>query len=340
MKSLKQVLKEFDYGNKLFADPNTIDTATGEEEKYKQWLASRGIRPDDYEADTDEELQALIRIARYIEDGSELYGKKSAEFIAKHGKFLKAKFPEIMDPEHGGKISTLYRGASMPVDAVVQAIGKDAEYQKRIKPGGDLYEYIMMNPSTWYDYIPEFRSKYRHGASAIETRFGGSYWIGINYSGEVTSRNKQGFLSTTTAPAIAKSFGAGAIIKKIESKRWSAIVSIPFAEVRAKAFINPQWAAYIAEYEESEVWILGDALPVDALWVRSPSKTNVAEDSVTIGPIIQALYCRYIDPKAFDEALRDELSDGRSQFSNKREGFDEKSYERLAKEPIILNPRF
>jgi len=325
MKSLKQVLKEFDYGKKLFADPKTIAGATGEEEKYKQWLASRGIRPDDYEADTDEELQALRRIARYIEDGAEIYGTKSAEFIGKHGKFLKAKFPEIMDPEHGGKISTLYRGASMPVDAVVQAIGKDAEYQKRIKPGGDLYEYIMLNPANWYDYIDEFRTKQK-------PEYGGGWWTAINYSGEAVSRNDQGFLSTTTAQDIAKSFGSSSIIKKIKDKRWSAIISIPFDKVRAKAFINPQWAAYIAEYEESEVWILGDALPVDALWVRSPSKTNVSEDSVTVGPIIQALYCRYIDPKAFDAALRSELT--------AEKGFNDSDYERLASESIILNPRF
>ncbi len=181
MKSLKQVLKEFDYGKKLFADPKTIAGATGEEEKYKQWLASRGIGPNDYEADTDEELQALRKIARYIEDGAEIYGTKSAEFIAKHGKFLKAKFPEIMDPEHGGKIQTLYRGASMPVDAVVQAIGKDAEYQKRIKPGGDLYEYIMLNPSSWYDYIDEIRTKQTPD-------YGGGWGTAINYSGEAVSR--------------------------------------------------------------------------------------------------------------------------------------------------------
>ena len=102
--------------------------------------------------------------------------------------------------------------------------------------------------------------------------------------------------------------------------------------MRSRAFINPNWAAYIAEYEESEVWILGDALPVDKLWLRSPSKTNVSEDSVTIGPIIRALYCQYIDPKAFDAALRSELTS--------EKGFDEKSYERLAMESIILNPRF
>ena len=325
MKSLKQVLKEFDYGNKLFADPNTIDTATDEKDKYKQWLASKGIEPGEYEKDTDEELDALVQIARYIEDGTSMYGKKSAEFITRHGKLLKDKFPEIMDPEHGGKISTLYRGASMPVDAVVQAIGKDAQYQKRIKPGGDLYEYIMANPSTWYDYIDEFRTKQK-------PEYGGGWWTAINYSGEAVSRNDQGFLSTTTAQDIAKSFGAGSIIKKIEAKRWSAFISIPFDKVRARAFINPNWAAYIAEYEESEVWILGDALPVDKLWLRSPSKTNIAEDSVTIGPIIQALYCRYIDPEAFDSALRSDLTSSK--------GFDEKSYERLASESIILNPRF
>lgn len=325
MKSLKQVLKEFNYGDKLFADPKTIAGATDEEEKYKQWLASRGIGPDDYEADTDEELQALIKIARYIEDGSELYGKYSAEFVTRHGKFLKDKFPEIMDPEHGGKISALYRGASMPVDAVVQAIGKDAEYQKRIKPGGDLYKYIMANPTSWYDYIDEFRIKFK-------TEYGGDWWIAINYSGEAVSRNDQGFLSTTTAQDIAKSFGSSSIIKKIEAKRWSAILSIPFAKVRDRAFINPEWAAHVAEYEESEVWILGDALPVDKLWVRSPSKTNVSEDSVTVGPVIRALYCQYIDPKAFDAALRSDLTSAK--------GFDEKSYERLAKESIILNPRF
>ena len=325
MKSLKQVLKEFDYGNKLFADPNTIDTATDEKDKYKQWLASKGIEPGGYEKDTDEELDALVQIARYIEDGAAMYGKKSAEFITRHGKLLKDKFPEIMDPEHGGKISALYRGASMPVDAVVAAIGKDAQYQKRIRPGGDLYEYIMTNPSTWYDYIDEFRTK-------AKPEYGGGWWTAINYSGEALSRNDQGFLSTTTDQDIAKSFGAGSIIKKIEAKRWSAFISIPFDKVRARAFINPNWAAYIAEYEESEVWILGDVLPVDALWVRSPSKTNVSEDSVTIGPIIQALYCRYIDPEAFESALRSDLTSGK--------GFDEKSYERLASESIILNPRF
>ncbi len=322
MKSLKQVLKEFDYGNKLFADPGTIASATQEEEKYKQWLASKGI---EFEDDTDEEYEALFQIARYIEDGAEHNAKHAATFITKHGKLLKDKFPEIMDPEHGGKISTLYRGASMPVDAVVQAIGKDAEYQKRIKPGGDLYEYIMLNPSSWYDYIDEFRTKQK-------PEYGGGWWTAINYSGEAASRNRNGFLSTTTAQDIAKSFGGGSIIKKIEAKRWSAIISIPFDKVRSRAFINPQWAAYIAEYEESEVWILGDALPVDKLWLRSPSKTNISEDSVTIGPVIRALYCQYIDPEAFDAALRSELTSPK--------GFDEKSYERLASDSIILNPRF
>lgn len=322
MKSLKQVLAEFDYGNSLFADPDTIGDTTQEKEKYKSWLDSKGI---EFEDDTDEEYEALFQIAAYIDNGAEHNARSAASFVAKHGKRLKTEFPEIMDPEHGGKISTLYRGASMPVDAVVAAIGKDAEYQKRIRPGGDLYEYIMMNPSSWYDYIDEFRVKFK-------TEYGGDYWIAINYSGEAQSRNRNGFLSTTTAQDIAKSFGAGSIIKKIEARRWSAIISIPFAKVRSKAFINPNWAAYIAEYEESEVWILGDALPVDKLWVRSPSKTNVSEDSVAIGPVIRALYCQYIDPKAFDKALRSELTSPK--------GFDEKSYKRLASESIILNPRF
>jgi len=330
MKSLKQVLKEFDYGNKLFADPDTIASATQEEEKYKQWLASKGIEPNEYETDTDEEYEALYQIASYIEDGSPHNAKDAAAFISKHGKLLKGNFPEIMDPEYGGRLVTLYRGASMAIDAIVQAIGKDAEYQKRIIPGGDLYEYIMMNPSTWYDYIPEFRSK--TSTDNVATRFGGDYWIAINYSGEVTSRNQNGFLSTTTATRIAKSFGAGSIIKKMEAKRWPAIVSVPFPEVRSRAFINPQWAASIAEFEEDEVWVLGDSLPVDKLWVRCPSRTNVSENSVTVGPLIRALYWQHIDPKAFAANLRSELTS--------EKGFDEKSYERLASESPILNPRF
>ena len=330
MKSLKQVLKEFDYGNKLFADPDTIASATQEEDKYKQWLASKGIEPNDYETDTDEEYEALYQIASYIEDGSPHNAKDAAAFISKHGKLLKGNFPEIMDPEYGGRLVTLYRGASMAIDAIVQAIGKDAEYQKRIIPGGDLYEYIMMNPSTWYDYIPEFRSK--TSTDNVATRFGGDYWIAINYSGEVTSRNQNGFLSTTTATRIAKSFGAGSIIKKMEAKRWPAIVSVPFPKVRSRAFINPQWAASIAEFEEDEVWVLGDSLPVDKLWVRCPSRTNVSENSVTVGPLIRSLYWQHIDPEAFAANLRSELTS--------EKGFDKKSYERLASESPILNPRF
>ncbi len=55
MKSLKQVLAEFNYGDKLFADPKTMPGATQEEEKYKKWLASRGIGPDANKADTEKE---------------------------------------------------------------------------------------------------------------------------------------------------------------------------------------------------------------------------------------------------------------------------------------------
>jgi len=51
-----------------------------------------------------------------------------------------------------------------------------------------------------------------------------------------------------------------------------------------------------------------------------------------VGPLIRALYWQHIDPKAFAANLRSELTS--------EKGFDEKSYERLASESPILNPRF
>jgi hypothetical protein len=336
-KSLKQALDEFDYGNALFADPDSIHDFTGEEKKYQRWLSLSGTK---YEDDTDEEYEFLKAIAGYVADGTPDQTKISNTFIRKHGKALKSKFPEILDPEYNGKLDNLYRGASLKTETIIDAINKDMEWQRRIKPGGDLYNFIMENPIDWYDLIDDFRSantkvtKIKGGPSGYSS----NYWIGINYTGKVSSRNKSGFLSTSTQWGQAKSFGSGGIRNKLLAGRYPCVIAMPFSEMRDKAFLNPDWAGSIAEYEESEVWILGDSMPVNRLWVRAPDRTNIQAKSTAQGPLIKALYWQHIDPKKFDAVLRDAFSDGKSPYSNKRTGFDKTGYVRTAWDsPIIAS---
>lgn len=339
IKLFEEFLNEFEYGDKLFADP---DTPEYDEGKYKRWIEAKYGKS---ETDTPEEREALRHICDYIEHGDKYSAKLAVQFIKKHGEKLKKKFGEVLDPEHNRAIDTIYRGATANHDYIIKAISNDKDYQKRIMPGGDLYKFIMENPINWYSKIDDFRNTQGSSGGVIAGNYnwGGSFWIGINDAGVQTSQNSSGFLSFATEKRDARSFSSPKkAFANAAKKRWPIISEVDFKKIKKITYMNPEWVKNIGEYDENEVWVLGSSFDAKRIWVRSPYQTGIWSPQHAYWkpayPIAKALYFQHISVGKFDEALRDALSDGRSPYTNKREGFDEKSYLRLKKESYILNP--
>ena len=331
IKLFEEFLNEFKYGDKLFADP---DTPEYDEGKYKRWI---NLTYGKSETDTPEEREALRNISDYVENGDRYSAKLAIKFIRRHGEKLKKKFGEILDPEYQRKLDTIYRGATAKHDYIVTAILNDKDYQKRIMPGGDQYNFIMENPTNWYSKIDDFRNTQGSSGGVIagNYKWGGSYWIGINDAGVQTSQNNSGFLSFATERRDARTFSSpkkafGDPAKKL----WPIISEVDFKKVRKITFMNPKWMKNIGEYDENEIWLLGSSFDAKRIWVRSPYQTGIWDSSHGYWKhaysVAKALYFQHINAGKFDEALKKALTDNGE--------FDEKSYLRLKKDSYILNP--
>tara|TARA_B100000900_G_scaffold416149_1_gene449517 strand:- start:50 stop:1051 length:1002 start_codon:yes stop_codon:yes gene_type:complete len=324
LRLFEEHLNEFNYGKKLFADP---DTPEYDEGKYKKWIEAKYGKSED---DTPEEEAALRYICDYVEHGDKYSALQAVKFIRKHGKNLKKKFGEILDPEYQTKLDTIYRGATTTHDFIISAILNDKDYQKRIMPGGDLYKFIMENPANWYSKIDSFRSS--NGTNrAGNYKWGGRFWIGINNAGVQTSQNNSGFLSFATERRDAKSFSSPQkALRNSGSKRWPVISEVDFNKVRERTYMNPWWIKNVGEYDENEVWLLGKSFDTKRIWVRSPYQTGIWgpghvnwKDAY---PIAKALYFQHIDAGEFNTALKRYLTtngelDRRKYFTTKIESY-------------------
>jgi hypothetical protein len=82
----------------------------------------------------------------------------------------------------------------------------------------------------------------------------------------IESRSK-GFISVSSDRRLAAGFVSTG---RSYPGRWPVITCTPYSAIADKAFMNPDFLTAVGGYEEQEVWVLGQALPVTELQIRSP----------------------------------------------------------------------
>jgi hypothetical protein len=82
----------------------------------------------------------------------------------------------------------------------------------------------------------------------------------------IESRSK-GFISVSSDRRLAAGFVSTG---RSYPGRWPVIACTPYSAIADKAFMNPDFLTAVGGYEEQEVWVLGQALPVTELQIRSP----------------------------------------------------------------------
>jgi hypothetical protein len=132
---LKDILKELDYGEKLFADPS-YGTSSG---RYQDLI--KQMYDGETEPDTEEEKMLFLKLKDYVKSGK--WYKDTTKDIDDLFK-LKAKFPRMLDPEEYVLGIMVYRGMKLPPKKIMELIrGKRGEY-------GDYGEKIFDVSTTLY----------------------------------------------------------------------------------------------------------------------------------------------------------------------------------------------
>ena len=147
MIKLKDILKELDVGDELFADDNEMFKdpyddlfGMGFRVKLSRFLRINNI---DKEINTEDETKILFAISRFV-DNSTTSNKNN---LMKHFNTLlslKSKYPEVLDPKSSSSYSDntqIYRGMRLPITDVLdtieneypEVVGKYKDYVRKVK---------------------------------------------------------------------------------------------------------------------------------------------------------------------------------------------------------------
>jgi len=269
MIKLKDILKELDVGDELFADDNEMfkdpyDDLFGKgfRDKLSRFLRINNI---DKEINTEDETKILFAISRFV-DNSTTSNKNN---LMKHFNTLlslKSKYPEVLDPKSSSSYSDntqIYRGMRLPITDVLdtieneypEVVGKYKDHVRKVKEevkklgivkGKELFQFKMRTDlmtrmrQERLDIMDELGSlKITWGASNVTE--------GLPYNKEVTSRALPP-LSFTTNKSKAKSFAAGAIggsggvgTEVLRANNTPVVVAAKLSDLDSKLLFNPDF---------------------------------------------------------------------------------------------------
>lgn len=128
MKKLIDILKEFDYGSELFADPNDLYATP-----YQRKLI--GLSKE--EPNTADEAKFVKALAKYTHNESNPLSPSVLKDLLK----LKSKFPKILDPRTSDATDgSAYRGTQIDIDILLNSKIKKIQ-------DGSKWAYVIDNPN-------------------------------------------------------------------------------------------------------------------------------------------------------------------------------------------------
>ena len=123
MIKLVDLLKEFEFGEKLFADPDDPVVSRGNSTEWSAFM--RKVYNNNYESNTNDETYLLNAIKTYLNDSNK---KDITPDMLKDLLSIRNKFPNIlMPPSH---ITTLYRGMTMDMNSLTKIVQDATEIKK------------------------------------------------------------------------------------------------------------------------------------------------------------------------------------------------------------------
>lgn len=230
--NLKRLIKEFEAGDKLFADRGNN---AGSTTNWKNWIEK--MYAPDYEPNTEDEDKLLTLLSAYLENPDS--GDFGSALNLKDLLPLKKKFPKVLDP-------------SVPSTARERAGGGSTDlagYNDHVWRGA------TMKLSTLQKLLPkgEWFGSPAHDWSA------GFVNPGITYK----SRGSYGFTSFSQSSAQASVFKG-----KYDEQRVSVIIGIK--NTHPKLLFTPGFMNALSRYAEYETLFVGKAVKPNIIIINDP----------------------------------------------------------------------
>ena len=137
MIKLKDILKEFEFGEKLFADPDDPIVSRGNSTEWSAFM--RKVYSNNYESNTNDETYLLNSIKTYLNDGNK---KDITPDMLKDLLSIRNKFPNMLMPP--SYITTLYRGMTMDINSLTKIVQDVTEI---VKEGHDDNRLVLKGVS-------------------------------------------------------------------------------------------------------------------------------------------------------------------------------------------------
>lgn len=103
----------------------------------------------------------------------------------------------------------------------------------------------------------------------------------------VESRS-EGFISVSADWKLASGFA----MDRSPAGRWPIITNTRYSDVEPNAFMNPEFLTTVGGYNEQEFWILGNTLPVEGIYIKSPWTSGPVPKNRETETIAKALEAR------------------------------------------------
>ena len=264
MIKLKDILKELEVGDELFAD-SSIDDRTNNHRVYlyskelPSLLSKWGLKGEE---NTKEEDKLLVNIGKYVEFAS-LKHKGNLSPYLNELLSLKSKFPYILDPFYSKKnIKEIYRGMSLKINKVAPLFEKGWDESGQ-KPLDEIFSELRKKST------PNFAP---YSTFAEEIYFGGKGWKtlqGFEYNQMVKSRNKD-FMSFSINLRIAGDFATGVGNDyDLPADSVGVVVGANALDNSSKLLFNPDFLNTMRRDNEDEIIYVGNEIFANEIYLTS-----------------------------------------------------------------------
>lgn len=233
MKKLKQILRELDYGNALFADPNSDALRKGSSvDAYKKFLQNVGGTE---ETNTPQEEALFNTLARYLKQPGQVLSLNELQELFS----LKSKFPLMLDPLQDREVDNdgyVYRGATVDTKNLVALVkAAKLDWSK-----GDVSDFASISVNG-----KEVSSSSTRGALSFTFK-------------------------RRTAESFATSNEKTEVSREDLAHRYPVVLQCNVNTVADKLLFTPTFLDAISGYRENETFYFDTKIPCDKILITPP----------------------------------------------------------------------
>ena len=168
---------------------------------------------------------------------------------------------------------------ALDMDMVAQLLALKPKFPAILDPGLTASDLVYRGMTMQVDELAEL---IQDPKITVTSAYQGDWFRLDPITRHIKSRSK-GFVSVSLDWMVASWFTKSRSL----TGRWAITASIPYKEIQRSALMNPDFLTAVGGYQEKEIWVLSQSIPVTVLHIDSPWRKGMIR-SITREAIVIA----------------------------------------------------